>query len=156
VYGDIIYHPSGSILGIASIMPESTETLNQVKLEVARVMQESHTIPLSNPSKYIKGAKLDVHEWSRLKELSRKEIRLNRKTFMESLESTMESKAYQDAEEAMKSKMIHVMQNAYDDAARNEMLKESDDLQLRVMQVQKYKAEKMLGKDEASKLFGGL
>lgn len=155
LYGDPINHPAGDLLGIFSPFPTSKETSDPVKLEVARVMQETRTVPLTKPSKRINGVKLSVEEYANLVELSRKEVEIDGMNFMESMSDLIESDAYIDATPDMKSHMLHITQVGYDNLAKRILVDDNDELQDKVFERKVNKIEKLQGEGAGEALFGG-
>jgi len=154
LYGDVIYHPSGDILGVVSPFKESEMKFNPVKSEVARVMMETRTVPLVKPSKRINGVKLDVHQYDRLVMLSRKELTDSKgNNFMESLEALMDSAAYEKATDDSKADLIHNVRRGFDQAAAGALRQEDDTLEGAIMKRLQYNTGKKVGIDAAEKLF---
>jgi hypothetical protein len=133
LYGDPKYHPSGSILGIMSPFPDSTQTTDEVKLEVVRVMKASRTVPIGKPAKRIDGVKLSTKEYYDLTQLSRKIIEDGEgNNFHEALDDVMNSAIYADSTPDMRATLLKEVQRNFDQWARAELEAENDDLKLRL------------------------
>lgn len=155
VYGEPIVHPSGDMLGIFSPFPTSKQNVSEMKQEVARVMKATRTVPLTKPSKFVNGVKLDVHQYDKLVTLSRTEIEFNGMNFSESLEDLMQSDIYIESTDDYKSEMIRSVQQSYDNKAKAMLKLEDDELMDNIHASKKYKATKRMGKERADALFGG-
>ena len=153
VYGDAIYHPSGDLLGVLSPFPESKLKFHPVKTEVSRVMMETRRVPLTKPSKRINGVKLDVHQYDRLIMLSRQDLTIGGKTFMEALEAKIDSTAYERATDDSKADIINDITRSFDRAAKGTLRIEDDTLEAAIMQRMQFDAGKKVGEDVAEKLF---
>lgn len=144
IYGDPRYHPAGSLLGIMSPFPDSTQTSDEVKLEVVRVMNESRTVPVTRPSRRIDGVKLSTREYYDLMVLSRKTVENGEgETFYQALESTINSPIYEDGTPDMQATLLKDVQKNFDKWARLELEDENDDLRLR-LQTRRAKKESLM------------
>lgn len=156
LYGGTLTHHQGDLLGVLSPFPKSVQTKDRAKLEVARVMQSTHQVPITMPPKRINGLKMDVHEYDRLTVLSRTELTDGAgRTFKDSLDDLIDSDLYDDATEDSKVDLIKMVQRGYDDMARSVLLDEDDALAERVMQRKIQNAVDKIGSERVESILGG-
>lgn len=157
LYGGTLKHHQGDLLGVVSPFPKSVETKDKTKLEIARVMQSTHKVPITMPAKRINGVKMNVHEYDRLTVLSRLELTDGAgRTFKDVLDETLESELYADATEDSKVDLIKVIQRGFDKAAKAALLEENDELAQKVYKRRVNQTIDKLGKDRTMDILGGL
>lgn len=156
IYGQVLTHHQGDILGVLSPFPRAKETRDRAKLEIARVMQSTHQVPVTAPSKRISGLKLDVHEYDRLVVLSRSELTDGKgRNFKEALDDLISSDMYDRATEDSKVDLIKKLQHGYDKRARAVLLDENDILNERVYKKKVQNAVDKLGEESVNRMLGG-
>lgn len=123
IFGEPIYYRGGSLLGVMSPFPDTTETSDTVLREVVSVMNETRTVPLTMPGKRVEGMKLTAPEYDELIRNSRSYPLPSGRTFHEELERTMASTAYLLATADSKVELIKYVQHAADDYGRAQLEK---------------------------------
>lgn len=152
IFAEERHHPKGTFLGVVSPFPEGVQTTDPVRLEVARLLKESNTVPLSFPSRRIEGLRLSVQEYHDLVRSSRKTIELGGLTFHPALKSLMSSELYKGATIDTQSTLIKSVQTEFDQAARALLERNNEDLGKRLMDRRLEKARRKIGDERVEEL----
>lgn len=121
MFGEPRKYQRGAILGPLSPFPDRAADNDPVKLELVRLMDETNAVPVTMPGKRIEGMRLSSVEYHNLVRLSRKTLEIAGMTFMEQLESVIDSDLYQDLGEDGRLTLIRQVQRTYDKAARGQL-----------------------------------
>lgn len=154
VFGEPLrYDQGGSLVSLmAGAMPVAKQD-DPVMLELTRVMDESREVPVSMPSRSIEGVRLEAAEYSRLTELSRKELKAAGKNFKGTLLQVITSPMYLEAPtDWARATVLKEVQNKFDDAARKKLVAESPDLQQRIIREQITKGRMQMGEENINRL----
>ena len=130
LYGEPIYQPTGSVLGIFSPWKKKQKSTDSVKLEVVRLMETSKRVPISKPSKMIDGVKMSADEYYALVNDSRRNLTDgDGLTFHERLGEVMDSEVYEMAPEDIKVDMLKAVQRGFDGMAKQKLLEDTMDIE---------------------------
>ncbi len=147
LYGDVIYHMNGDILGVLSPFPNSPSTTDPVKLEIANIMTESRRVAITIPAKRVEGMKLTAEEYYDLQTFSRKELKIGKYTFYDALRKTINSNLYQAATVDTKVTLLRDVQIGFDKAAKAKLYQSNPDFADRLNRHRAIKAKRVVGEE---------
>ena len=148
IYGAPRMVKSGSVLGVMSPIPDSTQATDPVTRELVAVMNQTRTVPISMPSRNfpigdgsgrgLQGGtsmRLTDREYSEYVDIARAEPIYDGKTFKEHLQETIDSAQYERLTPALRAEALAAVANTCDKIARIRLLAENPDFAERHSQV---------------------
>lgn len=118
IFGEPVQYKGGSLVGIMSPFPDTTETTDPVLREIVSVMNETRVVPVGMPFKRVEGMKLTAPEYDELVRYSRIEPIFAGRTFKDELNRLMSSSVYLLATPDGKATLIKSVQTRADEQAR--------------------------------------
>lgn len=146
IFGAPIEWRGGSVLGVVSPFPDTVESSDTVAHEIAAVMQETGTVPVTMPARKIDGMRLTTQEYDELVRYARAEPNLNgSETFRDALEGLFQSSTYLIATPDMKAVLIKQVRESADEVGRQMLVERNPDFAARLELHRLKKSELMQG-----------
>jgi len=121
---------------------------DEVISEVQRLAESTQMVAVTKPSRMVSGLKLEAKDYHKLIKLSRKDLEVNGKNFKATLNDVIRSEAYNEAIDEDKVEQLARVRNAYDKAAKVQLMTEDPDLMRRIIKRRTAKAAKYAARNE--------
>lgn len=152
-FGDPVRYRGGSFLGIMSPFPDSKKKNDPVTNELERVMRSTREVPIGMPGKRMPSnipgitstMPLELSEYDELIQIARSEPIFDGMTFKQKLQDTINSDAYQSAEDQYKIVLLKQDQQIADRVGRALLLERNPELAERFTNWQMRATARMYG-----------
>lgn len=120
-FGEPMQYRGGSLLGVMSPWPDTTETRDPLLLELRGLLEQTNQAPINMPGRRVEGMKLTAEEYDEFVRISRTEPLVQGRTFREALQDVMDRPAYGLATPDARVDLLKAEQKRFDALARAEM-----------------------------------